>query len=1012
MAGASLNNIAHNYQHHASEKKKKQWPAADNVVGAATSSSHTFGPRDSDTVPSGDSLASDTTTQAVTYIHVSNKLAGDQHNVGVTATVTAADTMIHNADAFEGNVGLAVAKKEEEESGQCRTTQSMPLDRAVVNDGPPLPHMKEHNGMHSEPPRSFSPAISPDAIAPGGHSGSAGDERNYVDRFGSYSDYLSIVRDSISTEASSSKSNQDDDEQQSFEDNSGLDNDNHIYGVHGESTAFAQQQQQQHQSSYPPSSLPAAPPPPPPLRSTYKSEPSISVVKQTPRVTAAKDVNFRNSYSRTLENALFYSQAVEQIRELDIADASNPYAAAMPRARPGKENIRQRRARNVTASREVFSIVNTGGSFMLEADHPPPLPDARLALERSRAMRSEPSFKPSKNGNASVPIGKLLPPPHPLPRKHEKPPPIDVAEASGCGEGWQDTAGEFQPRRAGLDQPVPLTDDGRAESVKQRGTTTPHTFSSSMRPPSSSRGSRQCTAHNATAVSDILGSENDDRDSSIISSPQTTSRLPHHRHRLSVVSYFSTKSAAPPPPTGVFELLGGVARMQKQDFVRPQTAVPGKRHQTQQQQPPPPRQLSSHSKKVATRLLMRAGLSSIAIRVARIGHGHAPLQRRQTEEGRGAEDAGEGFDTASVNGVELDPNGLLELKTERRKQVKHVDEFGFMEFEGDDARESEHTQQYKTWRAQKAGRSMAHRLERQLQVESAELHAGSDAKWETLLASFDRATLRKSRKVKRLVQAGVPQGMRGRFYYVLSGASAIEKRGEYARLLALAELPIFDVIERDVPRCYPDHVMFSEADGQGQRQLRRVLRAFAQHNTEIGYCQGMGRLVGLFLISGLSEEHAFWVLAAVIQNYIPQYYELDLGGLRVHTAAFEMMLQERNPRLHAHLTEQGCEALMYATPWFMTVFTLSLPWAAALRVWDWFVYRGPKVLFRVALGITDLASAYLLDACPTIAELLGFLLHIPRGLVEADMLVAAAMRVKLSERHIGRLTQEASSTAL
>ncbi|KAJ2462101.1 hypothetical protein GGI02_005538 [Coemansia sp. RSA 2322] len=170
----------------------------------------------------------------------------------------------------------------------------------------------------------------------------------------------------------------------------------------------------------------------------------------------------------------------------------------------------------------------------------------------------------------------------------------------------------------------------------------------------------------------------------------------------------------------------------------------------------------------------------------------------------------------------------------------------------------------------------------------------------------------------------------------------------------------------------------------------------------------MGRLVGLFLIVGMSEEQAFWVLAATIRKYIPGYYDADLGGLRIHTAVFETLLGERNPRLHQHLAEQGCDALMYATPWFMTVFTLSLPWPAALRVWDWFMFRGAKVLFRVALAITDLASKYLLEACPSITELLGFLLHIPHSLVDADALIAAAARVKISERHIDRLTARLS----
>ncbi|KAJ2065682.1 hypothetical protein GGI17_000226 [Coemansia sp. S146] len=82
---------------------------------------------------------------------------------------------------------------------------------------------------------------------------------------------------------------------------------------------------------------------------------------------------------------------------------------------------------------------------------------------------------------------------------------------------------------------------------------------------------------------------------------------------------------------------------------------------------------------------------------------------------------------------------------------------------------------------------------------------------------------------------------------------------------------------------------------------------------------------------------------------------------------------------------------------------------AALRVWDWFMFRGTKVLFRVALAITDLAAAYLLEACPSITELLGFLLHIPHSLVDADALIAAASKVKISERHIDRLTGRLSA---
>ncbi|KAJ1731860.1 hypothetical protein LPJ72_003722 [Coemansia sp. Benny D160-2] len=1001
MSGASVNSAYNTYsnshdghaRHHLSQKQVSEYMAEE-----TGSSSRTFVPADSATtittasssgggydgggVPSGDSLASRsetttaTTIQAVASLVVANApqcgsvaaVANSRSNGGgATAKTAAASTALPNRIAHEGHYYSAENVKDAaaysavtagsfERMASAGSAQNGNSSRNNNNNNINNGANSKHGNASVSAVKSVSRV---DSIS----------EKNYAGRFDTYSDYLSIVADSPPTDDHGDDARQRHKQRQN---NDGLDNENkQIRSVHGTAATQTQAQTQADWHS----------PRPPQLRSTYKSEPLISTVSHiTSRIANMEEgetVDVRNSYSRTLENALFYSQAVEQIRELDIADASNPYAAAVPRSRPGKENIRQRRAKNVIASREVFSIVNTSSFIAATAADLPPMPDPRLAIERSRAMRSEPSFKQSNNynhsqgsgGAASVPISKLLP------RRTER-----ATDAASLSSASGRSFGDFQPRRAGLDQPVPLTDDGRAESVKQRGAATPHTVSSSL--------------HHRQTDSDLLGSENDDRDSSILASPQTTSHA--RRNRLSVASYFSSASAAAP---------AAHAEADNSSYIqRPTTGAPSKR---QRRQHP----LSSHSRKVATRLLMRAGLSRIAIRVARIGHGNTQQQQQQNSRQSRASEASFDADAVSERGVELDPNGLQELKAERRKQVKHIDEYGFMEFEGGDERETEHSQQYHAWRARQMGRD-AQRLERQLRIDSADQQApGSEAKWETLLASFDRATLRGSRKVKRLVQAGVPQQQRARFYYVLSGAADMARGGEYARLAALEELAIFEVIERDVPRCYPDHVMFAEADGLGQRRLRRILRAYAHHNSAVGYCQGMGRLAGLFLISGMGEEQAFWTMAAVIQNYVPRYYESDLGGLRAHTAAFEVMLQERNPRLHAHLAEQGCDALMYATPWFMTVFTLSLPWPAALRVWDLFVYRGCKALFRVALAITDLASAYLLEACPTIAELLGFLLHIPRGLVEADVLVAAAMRVKLSERHIERLTR-ASSTAL
>jgi hypothetical protein len=51
---------------------------------------------------------------------------------------------------------------------------------------------------------------------------------------------------------------------------------------------------------------------------------------------------------------------------------------------------------------------------------------------------------------------------------------------------------------------------------------------------------------------------------------------------------------------------------------------------------------------------------------------------------------------------------------------------------------------------------------------------------------------------------------------------------------------------------------FAVAEG-GQASLRRVLRAYSFYDREVGYCQGMNFIAGMFL-TFMSEEDAFWLL--------------------------------------------------------------------------------------------------------------------------------------------------------
>lgn len=93
--------------------------------------------------------------------------------------------------------------------------------------------------------------------------------------------------------------------------------------------------------------------------------------------------------------------------------------------------------------------------------------------------------------------------------------------------------------------------------------------------------------------------------------------------------------------------------------------------------------------------------------------------------------------------------------------------------------------------------------------------------------------------------------------------------------------------------------MFSETDGIGQRNILKVLQAYAVYNPQLGYCQGMGMLVGMLLMR-MDAEESFWTLVAILEKYIPNYHSVTLYELRVDAAVFGVCLKKFMKPLATH----------------------------------------------------------------------------------------------------------------
>ncbi|KAF9426703.1 hypothetical protein BGZ94_006125 [Podila epigama] len=279
----------------------------------------------------------------------------------------------------------------------------------------------------------------------------------------------------------------------------------------------------------------------------------------------------------------------------------------------------------------------------------------------------------------------------------------------------------------------------------------------------------------------------------------------------------------------------------------------------------------------------------------------------------------------------------------------------------------------------------------------------NELKWIHITTRLHADHVRKSRKYKKLVRRGVPTSVRGRVWLFLAKADIYRKPGLFEELQKRGPLPIHEVIERDIHRCYPDHVHFRTGmGGTGQQDLQAILRAYAHYNPSVGYCQGMGRLVGMMLMQ-MPVEDAFWLLVATIEGYMHDYYTPTLRQLRIDAQVFSQLLKEQDPALSEHLGKNDVIPLMYMTQWFMTLFTMSLPWASVLRVWDVFYFDGVKALFRVGLAILYLCREHLLTKCPSSSELLAYILHIPLEILAPKPLLEAMLMIKLKKHNVQKL---------
>ncbi|PBP24742.1 TBC domain-containing protein [Diplocarpon rosae] len=163
--------------------------------------------------------------------------------------------------------------------------------------------------------------------------------------------------------------------------------------------------------------------------------------------------------------------------------------------------------------------------------------------------------------------------------------------------------------------------------------------------------------------------------------------------------------------------------------------------------------------------------------------------------------------------------------------------------------------------------------------------------------------------------------------------------------------PYEGIIGKDLGRSFPGVEMFRDPDGDGQRMLGRVLKCFSLYDHKIGYCQGLGFLVGPLLMH-MGDKQAFCVLVRLMEHYdLRSCFLPDLSGLHVRIYQFKKLLGQHLPALSAYLERLGVEPA-YVSQWFLSFFAVTCPLPMLFRIYDVVFAEGAsETIMRVALSL-------------------------------------------------------------
>ncbi|KAF8782125.1 Rab GTPase-activating protein 1 like protein [Argiope bruennichi] len=271
--------------------------------------------------------------------------------------------------------------------------------------------------------------------------------------------------------------------------------------------------------------------------------------------------------------------------------------------------------------------------------------------------------------------------------------------------------------------------------------------------------------------------------------------------------------------------------------------------------------------------------------------------------------------------------------------------------------------------------------------------------WSAVLLKWRQNLTQRPKHLTSLVRRGIPEALRGEVWQLLAGCHDQKEIIETYKSLVNKDSTYESIIQRDIYRTFPANELFNERNGTGQESLFKICKAYSLYDPEIGYCQGLSFLVAALLLH-MPEEEAFGVLMKIMFDYhIRDMFRNAFEELHLKFFQLRKLMEDQMPGLVSHFDDLGIEVHMFASQWFLTLFTAKFPLITVFYIIDLFLLDGMDVIFQVAIALLMMSQKELL-ALDFEGVLKHFRVSLPkkyRSEESAKLLIQSAIKIKVKK---------------